>query len=138
MTDKQYAKQKQRILVYIDKWFKQIGLGWFKVNFVWDRSISDGRAGSTVSSWQYKEATITWFLLVTNDMSDDDIERLVVHEFSHVLLSGLAQTQECDAGLCAGTLSSQVNEYTTTLVTDALIWAREADKDNDHTKTGGK
>jgi hypothetical protein len=120
--DKEYREQKARVQKYIDKWFKTLGLGWFLVDMEWSREHDGEVAARTSSSWQYKDATITWFLPHLVNQSDDTVERTVVHEFCHILLSGLAQNQK-DSN---ESLASQVNEYTTELVASALIWVREA------------
>lgn len=122
MTDKEYREQKKRISKFTDKWFKTMGLGWFKVNFEWARYEDGETAARTLSSWQYKSATITWFLPHIAKYDDDTIEQCVVHEFAHVLLSGLAQNMIHDDE----TMTNQINEYTTELVTSAVMWAREA------------
>lgn len=123
MTDKEYAKQKKRVQKYIDKWHRTMGLGWFHVEFIWDRehkSESPATAALTSSSWQYKEATITWYLPKILEATDERLENIVVHEFCHVLLSGLAQWIDDNPQ------ADQLNEYTTELVANAIIWAREA------------
>lgn len=122
MTDKEYREQKKRIQGFADKWFKTMGLGWFKVDFEWSR-LEDGEiAAHTNSSWQYKSAIITWYLPHIAKYDDEVIEQTVVHEFAHVLLSGLAQNMIHDDEQMA----KQVNEYTTELVANAVLWAREA------------
>jgi hypothetical protein len=125
VTDKDYREQKRRVKKYIDKWFRTLGLGWFSVDMEWSREKDNDTAARTLSSWQYKNATITWFLPLLAQYDDDTVERTVVHEFCHVLLSGLAQNQQNTDE----SLSSQVNEYTTELVANALVWARVAGED---------
>lgn len=125
MTDKEYHAQKKRVQKYIDRWFKTLGLGWFKVSMEWTREFCEHNkdtAASTYSSWQYKSATITWYLPKLLLAEDSDIEDTVVHEFCHILLSGLAQNAE-DVD---GDYARQVNEYTTELVARAVMWARTA------------
>lgn len=125
MTDKEYREQKKRVQKYIDKWFKTLGLGWFLVDMEWSREHDGEVAARTFSSWEYKSATITWFLPHLANQSDDTVERCVVHEFCHILLSGLAQNQRDTDEV----LADQVNEYTTELVASAFIWARAAGGD---------
>lgn len=122
MTDKEYREQKKRVKKYIDKWFKTLGLGWFSVDMEWSRERDGETAARTLSSWQYKNATITWFLPLLAQHDDDTVERTVVHEFCHILLSALAQNQsDSNEGL-----ANQINEYTTEVVASAMIWARMA------------
>lgn len=130
MTDKEYAKQKARVKKYIDKWFKTLGMGWFEIDFVWSREYDGETAGRTVSSWQYRSASITFMLPKIAEQDDETIERVVVHEMAHVLLSALAQNQNEDQG----GLGDQINEYTTETVTNALIWSRTAGADDQKRK----
>lgn len=126
MTDAEYKAEKARVQRFIDKWFTTMGLGWFKVNMEWSREHDGEVAARTLSSWQYKSATITWFLPHIEKYDDDTVEETVVHEFSHVLLSGIAQNMvDTDE-----TLANQVNEYTTELVAHALLWTRNAGRDD--------
>jgi predicted SprT family Zn-dependent metalloprotease len=125
MTDKEFDKQKARVQKYIDKWFTTLGMGWFTIDFEWTRETDGGTAGRTTSQWQYRSATITFFLSILAEHDDDTVERTVVHEMAHVLLSGIAQNMIHDDE----TLSNQVNEYTTETVTAALMWARLAGED---------
>lgn len=125
MTDKEFEIQKKRVKKFVDKWFKTLGLGWYEIDFEWSREFDGDTAGRTLSSWQYRSATITFFLPKLALQDDETIERTVVHEMAHVLLSALAQNQtEDDAGL-----HEQINEYATESVTNALIWSRMAGED---------
>lgn len=126
MTDAEYKVEKARVQKYLDKWFKTMGLGWFRVDMEWSREHDGETAARTYSSWQYKTATITWFLPHLANQDDDKVEATVVHELVHVLLSGIAQNMVDDDE----TLSNQINEYTTELVTSALLWTREAGRDD--------
>jgi hypothetical protein len=122
MTDKEYREQKRRVQKYIDKWREPMGIGWFRVTFEWSRLEDGETAARTLSSWQYKNATITWFLPHLAKFTDDVVEQTVVHEFAHILLSGLAQNQIHDDE----SMANQINEYTTEIVANAVMWAREA------------
>jgi hypothetical protein len=122
VTDKEYNTQKKRVQKYIDRWLTTLGLRWFRIDFVWEREHDGDCAARTLSSWQYKDATVTWYLPKIASISDDLLEQTVVHEFTHVLLSGLAQNAiDRDSDY-----ANQLNEYTTEIVSNALSWAREA------------
>lgn len=122
MTDKEFEKQKKRVKKIVDKWFTTLGLGWYEVDFEWSREFDGETAGRCVSSWQYRSATITFFLPKLAQHDDETVERTVVHEMTHILLSALAQNQAGDDG----GLTDQINEYATESVTNALIWTRTA------------
>ena len=75
--------------------------------------------GRAISSWQYRHATITWFMPAVVDNDDDYLEGIVVHEFTHVLISPLLLVNgEDDLPL--------QHVYATECVARAIRWAREA------------
>lgn len=122
MTDKEFNMQKKRVQKYIDRWFKTLGLGWFKVDMNWSRERDEREpktAGYVNTLWQYRSASITWFLPAVADCDDDSLEGVVVHEFTHILVAPLmAVSKEEDLSL--------QHEYATESLARAFIWAREA------------
>lgn len=122
MTDKEYREQKKRVQAYIDKWFKAMGLGWFQVTMTWQRerdSDNPNTAARTISSWQYRNAEIIWFVPALVDNDDYFLEGIVVHEFTHILLSPLLLVDAKED------LPLQ-HEYATECVARAIQGAREA------------
>lgn len=122
MTDKEYKTQKKRVQKYIDKWFNAMGLKWFRVDLVWDRERdqdSPNTAARTTTSWQYRHATVTWYMPTIVDNDDDFLEGIVVHEFVHILISPMAVVdKEADLPL--------QHEYATECLARAMQWVREA------------
>lgn len=122
MNDKDYAKQKKRIKKLVEKWHDPMGMGWFHIDMNWDRARKDdvpNTAARTVSSWQYRNADITWYLPACADNDDDFMENIVVHEFVHILIAPLALVdKETDLPL--------QHEYATECVARAMRWVREA------------
>lgn len=125
MTDEEYKKQKARTQKYIDKWYRTLGLNWFRVDIVWSRDRDTEHpdtAARANSQWQYKRGDVTFFLPVLAENEDEVVEETVIHEFCHILLSGLWQL----VGDHNDVATKHINEYTTELITNALVWAREA------------
>ncbi len=94
MTDKEYAKQKKRVQKYFDKWFDDIGLGWWHVDVAWDRARSEeepSEAACTSWLWQYRSASITFRLPVVATLDEEKLEHCVVHEFAHILTGSMVQ-----------------------------------------------
>lgn len=122
MTDKEFEKQKRRLKRYIDKWFKVMGLGWFKVDMDFVRArdeTSPGTAAKTTTHWQYRQAWIEWFIPSIADNDDDFLEGIVVHEFTHILIAPLVLVdKETDLPI--------QHEYATESLARAIVWAREA------------
>jgi hypothetical protein len=121
MTDKEYLEQKKRVQTYFDKWFNTLGLGWHQVDINWSRVTNEedaDTAARTTWQWQYRSASITFFLPTMADLNDDKLEAVVVHEFAHILTGPMVQNTSEE--------HNQLMEYGTESVARALIWAGEA------------
>jgi|ERR1044072_1486593 hypothetical protein len=130
MTDKQYSQQKKRVGSLIDKWKGPLGIGWYHVKLVWSRAYSEDNVrvmAVTETTWQYRQAVITWYLPTVLEETDEDfLESVVVHELCHILLAPLAAAAgENDT---KGD-SMDVHEYATECVAQALIHTRNSSLD---------
>jgi hypothetical protein len=126
MNDKEYAKQKKRVQKYIDKWFDTMGLKWFRVTMDWVRERDNdnpGTAARTTTHWQYRQAWIQWFVPSLAENDDEFLENIIIHEFTHILLSPLLLVDSKED------LPLQ-HEYATETVARAIQWAREAGEKN--------
>lgn len=122
MNDKEYNKIKSRIGKYMTKWQGPMGMRWYKINVVWDRSYDrDGASARTdMSRWQYHECDITFFLPTLADRSDEEIESVVVHELTHCLLAAISCNMK---GVDENDdYRRQIMEQNTTMVANALEW----------------
>lgn len=127
MTDKEYRIQKKRVGGYLTKWQGPMGLRWWKIDVIWDRSYCEnpGIAASTdMTRWRYREADITFYLPKIADEKDEVVEKTVIHELCHVLLSPISTNME-DLN---SDYQKQINEFTTELVASAMWWVRVEDK----------
>lgn len=93
MDDREFNKQRRRIRALIRKWVKPLGLGWWTVNFEFSREpIASNNAGESVAAnchalWPYKTALIKFYMPDLSDLSDEDLERVFVHELMHIFLA---------------------------------------------------
>lgn len=121
MNDKEYNIQKKRVQKLINKWRRPIGMGWWRIEFAFTRERNADEyncVAMTESRWQYRYAAITFYLPAVADNDDDFLENIVVHEFSHVLISSMAQAIPEE--------HQMEHEYATECVAQAILWAREA------------
>ena len=126
MTDAEFAVVKARIERLIARWVKTIGLGWWTVKFRYDRSYKTGEdadtaastAADTTTSWEYLLAHVTFYLPVIEQMPDDELEELFVHECCHILTAEL--------GVEENELQRPHRERVATTLARAFIWCREA------------
>lgn len=123
MTDKEYKEQKKRVKKYFDKWHDTLGLGWYQTDINWSRTDDEDQkdtAAPTTWRWQYRSASIAFFLPVLQTLNDDKLEGVIVHEFAHILTGSMVQNAPDD--------NDQLSEYGVETVARAIIWAREAGK----------
>ena len=97
MDDKQFEKQKTRIKKYIDKWRDLLGLWNWHLDVEWSDNDKDGIVENTeilahtYVSWQYLDYKITFYLKSFVDKDDEEVEKVVIHEMCHVLVSEMRE-----------------------------------------------
>lgn len=123
MNDKKYEQIKKKLKRLVSKWRHVMVLNSYRLDFVWDRSYcrQAGVAAEVKCSWTYKTILITFYLPEIEQLTDDEIEGVVVHELSHVLLHPVAGDPNDDQPDF-----NQKVEYATTCVAQAVQWAYEA------------
>lgn len=123
MTDDEYRKTKEKIQKVWDKWFKPLGLGWYRVDVEWSQYQNEDNPrtkAQTSSNWQYHTARIIFYVPEFLDDDQEDIENTVVHEMSHILCAPIQDFRDDQ--------SREITEHTVTTVAQALQWAREVGK----------
>lgn len=100
------TKTKERIKAAFDKWLKPLGLLWWDIEVTYHtdpeeivRTFRDPGQGGvvaarTITRWQYGSAYIDINVTAFTDLTDKDIERIVVHECCHVLVNELTEESE--------------------------------------------
>ncbi|NDB60902.1 hypothetical protein EB001_21025 [bacterium] len=85
-----YPEYKLQIIYLTEEWQKQMNLGHYIIENTFldithpnDESI----IAETTSNWQYLEANINWYMDKVITLRKNALERTVVHELSHVLIS---------------------------------------------------
>lgn len=120
MTDKEYYKQKSRVQKSLNKW-QAAGFAWFKITHTFKREAKDSNemtaAADCTAYWEYKSAWVNWYLPNLVGKTDDELEGIVVHELSHILISS-TQNYSTDQ-------DRQMTEFAASMVADALIWASQ-------------
>ncbi len=116
MNDVDAEFQKRRINRYLKKW-RPAGFGWWKITIEWSRA-EDGDSNATINEdWEYRQAVITFYLVRAALLSDDDLEAVVVHELSHLLVGSIADYSTDD--------KRKQTEFAVSCVERALLWTHE-------------
>lgn len=101
MNDKEYITEKKRIQKLIKKWVKPLGLGWWYIDFTYNRDNSDEsleyKPREVDGKWEwvmvtscdpaYLRARIICNLKVVKDLDDYDLEHSFVHELMHIFMA---------------------------------------------------
>lgn len=81
----------------VEKWIPRLGLETWRYTVVYKPHPLDGDDSSTGAmvspSWEYKRFTIRFYLSTLKDVytEPDALEKVVLHELSHVLVSGMSK-----------------------------------------------
>lgn len=123
MKDKDSKAERQRLNKLEKKWVKPCGFGWWRIEIVLSSERhpdSPGVAGETHADWKYSHATITFYLPVTVNMDDEELEHTFVHELCHLPMSGMVFPDNDQA---QAIFEKTVDDYA-----KHIIWAYEAGK----------
>jgi len=127
MNDQEFADLSAGVQVHVDRWVHRFGLDTWKLHVSYERdgdefspSRRDGPVRSfvsahTVTNWKYMEATLTFNCKALSDQSHEEVEAVVVHELTHILIAELRE--EVDDWLAH-------EERTVTMLTRAFLTTR--------------
>ena len=127
MNDKEYERQKNRVRRLFHKWRQPLGLGWWRLTFIYSREpkreqtipsehLTD-RQGiwdcvfETRSDYFYKTATITAYLSIIENIKDEDLERYFLHEIMHLYLGSMKHSER-----------GKEEELVATSLADMILW----------------
>jgi hypothetical protein len=128
MTTDALTPTQDLIRAAFEKWVTRLGLGWWRVDVVYyddpteivSRFREDGGgqriiAAHVTADWRYAEACISVNLPAWVEMSEDQIERAVVHELMHVLVNEMREGE------------MHHEERVVTQLTKAVFWVAAAE-----------
>lgn len=124
MTDKEYKAEVKRVKDILDKWRDILGLHKDRFSFSWVRESNrqePNAVADVTASWEYRNHHVNVYLPESQKLDKQELEECLVHELCHVLLSPLWDSTE-------GKSQAEIekNEYATTSVAYAILWAYEA------------
>lgn len=121
---KKLDETERRVQAAFERWAVRLGLGWWKVEarYYDDRGEVRRRFGRgpervaarCYADWRYMEAVIDVNLREWVEKTDDEIERMAVHELVHVLVNEMRE----------GALEHE--ERVVTTLTKAMFWVDAA------------
>lgn len=88
--NKQCRATMNRIKPLVDKWEGLLQLRWITVEHVYIASENDevhSTIADTDADWKYQRATVRWYLIACAALDDDELEKAVVHEYVHCMIS---------------------------------------------------
>lgn len=128
MTDREFAAQQARLKRLLLRWKYYLGLGMWTVDFKYFRDdYRDGHgdsAATCVAHWQYLTATVDWNMPQVKLMSDDELEKVVIHELLHATVAEMQDDEKVDHAR---------TEHVVSVLSVVIRWVR----DNAHL-VGGK
>lgn len=124
LMEKWHKRQKRRVRKLFAKWLEPLGLLWWEIDIGYYSDYDRCRQLFTTSnanrdtvmivdaSWKYMEATIDVNLQRTSKTNDKKLEKIIVHELTHILVNEMREKGIKHEERVASTLAS------------AFIWVR--------------
>jgi len=93
VTQAQVIRLYKKYFKYWRHWF---GLSDWKINTTYHTYLHAGRSGNNVAatsnaSWEYMDADIQVNLAVCSDFTEDEIEKVVIHELLHLVVNEMRE-----------------------------------------------
>ena len=124
LDPKVFNRQKERIRKLALKWLNTLGLRHWNIDLRYYAEIVESGPESAnrslfaecFASWKYMDVQVRFNLACAIDMSDEQLERLFIHELMHVLLSEMHQDEP---------KAQEHEERTATVLANAFMWTYE-------------
>lgn len=133
LSDAEYDEAVARVQLIEERWHHALGLGWWRVTLTYDRSgegFHDEHPDSGFTTlakakgrWMYGLGEITFNIPACADTSDEDLERVIVHEICHILVAELRSCFEDKKA--RGGQWWEHEEHVVTALTSAFMWVRD-------------
>lgn len=139
MTDREYRRLRKRIRRIAEGWITSLGLRWWSIDLIYDRDGSAVRPltpeeraadkhllGEAHVQWQYLKARVVFNMpeIAADDMTDREIERLVVHELCHVLVREMREWAPEEVTVDRNDIGMKAEERVVTTLASAFLWTR--------------
>ncbi len=98
MTDDEYKKEKENLEKFLIP-LKDALLNDWKIKHVFNRErweTDRGRMADTSALWEYKTATINWYMPAVKEFCPEqsDVFNVVVHEFVHCIIDPISPSTD--------------------------------------------
>ncbi len=129
MKRKAFEKQRARCKRHFDWWIARLGLGTWSIDVLYQQArdyrrehdVSTNSAMITYVDWRYLDAAIYVNIARVKRMSDDELERAVVHELCHLLVHELRES-------CGREDARDHEERVVSHLAKAFQWVRRGSK----------
>jgi hypothetical protein len=113
MTDKDFKATVKRVRAFVRKW--KFLTKEYDLDITYRRTAeNDTYIGQTWGQWQYKQGTIWFYIPNCLSCTEDVLEKAVVHEFVHILMSSVTMPKR----------DQDKKEFATETIAQAIIATR--------------
>lgn len=120
MNDETFAHEKERVLTLARYWRDVLCLIRWEITyrfFLENIPNEDDATMTCTVQWPYQTAYISVNCSVTEDLSDEKLEEILVHEFAHIIVNQMRP----EDGRCTPN-----EERVCTMIADAILTTRDA------------
>ncbi len=108
-----------RIIAVTSALEDEFELGWLDITHRFNESSNPDRTvAETTADWEYRQASIHWYLPIVANLSDEELVETAIHEYVHVLLDPIHDELPDRKGI------DRLNEFVTQCLTKMVLAAR--------------
>lgn len=130
LKDTEFNLQRERIRKLYEHWSVPCGLTWWKdmqLEYVNAPNADDIRTtASATSSWEYRFATLTFYMPKIAELDDEELEDVLVHEIAHLLVAPITATWRGMPEDQLRVTYRQLEESTVANMASVLRWTHKA------------
>lgn len=124
MNDFEFNTQLKRVQERTNVWVDNLRLWNWEIRYHFYRGPIDGRENFQAIAcaevrWEYGEADISWNLMKVKDLSDEELEKCVVHEYLHLLVNEMQHLSDDYA---------KHEEHVVSMITLAIMHTRNSER----------
>jgi hypothetical protein len=103
VKESEFQALKDKVQALVLKWKDKLRLQGWRITCEYyhdhipnteDKGPISKVAGKVYPLWEYKKATIKWCMDALDELDDDELEEIIIHELVHILIAELQEWRE--------------------------------------------
>jgi len=127
-SERRLVREKKRCTRFVKMWRERLGLSHWRIDhtyhdgpFLVDGALDSEATASCLARWQYQSASLNFNVRETEQLDDERLEEVVIHELGHILVNEM-RPLNLPAGWVRDASDAAHEEHVVTLITNAILY----------------